>query len=596
MSDSTLRLPFDQYQRYRLVADLLGRLRPAGRRLTVLDVGGRTALLRRFLPEDTVHLVDVDPSGESGLVLGDGSRLPFADGAVDAVVAFDTLEHVPTARREAFLDEALRVAGRWAIIAGPYDTEGVAHAEALLSEFLHGKMETRHRYLEEHAANGLPSLEGSTRRLEAGGARVAAVGHANLQRWLALMCAELYMDRDPQLRELAASYYEFYNASLYASDHAPPVYRHALVAAKGDAPLPDTAELLAPPVAPAGVFEPVAALLRQLVEFDVQRGVIKPEWDRLEGVNADLQLDLEGHRETLGLVRQEVAEQRKVIEEQRERLIDLVGHVDGLEAELEEQGAELEARAELLERERGEAAEVIEALRAELAAAGEERRRQEARAEELEAGLATVQAHEAELEASVHAALGDLARVREELAGAEQAIRILEASRSELEASLDDTRRELGATRAEADEATSALAGAREELAAAAEALAEQERAATERLDAARRELQVRIAELEIDLDATNRRLGETQAELDGARGERDSARAHGVELSAHLEEVRAEGEARLHAANVALGEKQGELDRALAELAALRATLADRRANLKRAFGRKPAPGSEGA
>ena len=46
-----LSLPFDQYQRYRLTADILGEIRAcASGPLRVLDVGGRTAILRAFLP------------------------------------------------------------------------------------------------------------------------------------------------------------------------------------------------------------------------------------------------------------------------------------------------------------------------------------------------------------------------------------------------------------------------------------------------------------------------------------------------------------------------------------------------------------------
>ena len=91
--NDVLDLPFDQYQRYRLVMDLLDEVRGDARTLRILDVGGRTALLRSFLPDDEVVLVDVEASDEPGLVLGDGSALPFADGAFDAVLAFDTLEH-----------------------------------------------------------------------------------------------------------------------------------------------------------------------------------------------------------------------------------------------------------------------------------------------------------------------------------------------------------------------------------------------------------------------------------------------------------------------------------------------------------------------
>ncbi|MDE0916614.1 MAG: class I SAM-dependent methyltransferase, partial [Planctomycetota bacterium] len=120
MTADLLELPFDQYQRYRLVADILNEVRPKGRTLSILDVGGRTALLRQFLPSDDVTAVDLEMSDEPGLVLGDGSRLPFQDGSFDVVAGFDTLEHVPPARRTAFVDECARVASRWVVLIGPY--------------------------------------------------------------------------------------------------------------------------------------------------------------------------------------------------------------------------------------------------------------------------------------------------------------------------------------------------------------------------------------------------------------------------------------------------------------------------------------------
>ena len=68
-------LPFDQYQRYRLTSDLVNELRAKNQRFTILDVGGRTGLLRSFLPKDHVSLVDLEPSDQKGLVLGDYNNL-----------------------------------------------------------------------------------------------------------------------------------------------------------------------------------------------------------------------------------------------------------------------------------------------------------------------------------------------------------------------------------------------------------------------------------------------------------------------------------------------------------------------------------------
>jgi len=125
-------LPFDQFQRYELVRALLESVRVDGQRLRILDVGGRTALLREFLPSDQIELVDVVPSGVEGLVLGSGAELPFKDNAFDAVCAFDTLEHVPPPLRDDFVRECARVSGRYVILAGPYDSPRVAEAEEAL--------------------------------------------------------------------------------------------------------------------------------------------------------------------------------------------------------------------------------------------------------------------------------------------------------------------------------------------------------------------------------------------------------------------------------------------------------------------------------
>ncbi len=345
MNDPTLSLPFDQYQRYRLVTDILNDVRGEDERLSVLDVGGRTGLLRQFLPDDRVFIVDVDPSEEAGLVLGDGSRLPFADACVDAVVTFDTLEHVPPTGRAAFLAECRRVARRWVVVAGPYDTEGVADSEALLTQFLKDKLKVEHRYLAEHAAHGLPQLDETEAALSAAGAQVVSIGHANLHRWLALMCAELYLDNDAPLRGLAKKYYEYYNGSHYSSDHAGPVYRHAVVAAVGGAPMPNAKDLLGSTAAPAGTFEPVAHVLQELLSFDIQRDVIKGEWERLEEVNAGLEKDLVGHRDTLKENAEELLRQAEVCGELKVRVRSLE---DGQRLQ-EARGTELEEAIEFHE-------------------------------------------------------------------------------------------------------------------------------------------------------------------------------------------------------------------------------------------------------
>src|SRR5687767_3367697 len=216
MISTAVRLPFDLYQRYRVVADVLSSVRDdSGPELSVLDVGGRTAALRDFVAGERVTLVDVEPANVTGFVLGDGSKLPFRDKSFDVVTALDTLEHVLPSARAAFVRECARVARRWVVIAGPYHSERVAQAETILRGFMKKKLGIEHRYLDEHRRFGLPSREATERELSGMGARVRSLGHANLDRWLGMMCLSMYLDDDPALRGLAASVHEFYNTTLY---------------------------------------------------------------------------------------------------------------------------------------------------------------------------------------------------------------------------------------------------------------------------------------------------------------------------------------------------------------------------------------------
>ncbi len=441
----TLRLPFDQYQRYRLVADLVEELRPSGRRLRILDVGGRTALLREFLPDDRVDLVDVDPSEVPGLVLGSGAALPFADGSFDVVAAFDTLEHVPPGLREAFVTECHRVARRHVVLAGPYAAPEVDEAEELLVGFLRDKLGVEHRYLAEHRTNGLPDREQVEGWLRAAGGKVASVGHASLERWLPLMCLELYLDHDPMLRELAGRFFAFYNASMYASDHAAPVYRHAVVAAKGRARLPRTEGLFGPARAPEGAVPSLLELGMEVVRFDAERDALRPELERLAAVVKGLEEDLAGHRARL-----------------RDTEADLMEHGATLRAERAERAQEQEATGAVLHEVRQQLGETRE-----LAHHLEEQLKEHQ-------GLAAVQAEElegfrgqdqvlrervADQDAAIETLTADLTGHRESL----------EAVREELEAREEDLRSsgaQLESARAEAE----ALTHARDEALARLEA------------------------------------------------------------------------------------------------------------------------------
>lgn len=345
--EDPLELPFDQYQRYRLVADVVSRLLPGGRG-SILDVGGRTALLRKFLPGSPITLVDYEPSGERGLVLGDGSRLPFRDSSFDAVTACDTLEHVPAERRDAFVRECARVSRGAIVIAGPYRQERVDEAEELLASFVRNKLGFRHRYLEEHRMRGLPELAAVERALVESGAQVTSIGHANLERWLALMCLELYMDEEPQLRRVARRYFRFYNQGLYTADFSGPHYRHAVVGWKGGGELSEQLAGIERGPGSSPAQRPFAELLTELVAFDRERDVYEAERTRLIANNDALERDLEGHRAVIQTQAAEIRAQAAVIEELRADVGALRAHLPTVEAELQDTKRNLAAVQDVL--------------------------------------------------------------------------------------------------------------------------------------------------------------------------------------------------------------------------------------------------------
>jgi predicted nucleic acid-binding Zn-ribbon protein len=640
-----LTLPFDQYQRYRLVSDLVNEVRGKRETFRILDVGGRTGLLRAFLPKDDVALVDLEPSDVPGLVLGDGSRLPFKDDAFDIVATFDTLEHVPPARRAAFVSECARVAQRWVFIAGPYQSREVEEAERILQRFLVDKLEVEHRYLEEHRHNGLPSLADTVALLEKGGAKVGSIGHGNLERWLALMSLSMYLDYEPRLRPLAARVFRFYNENLYASDHAHPVYRHAVVAAFDGARMPQGTSGLEAPIAPRGVLERFREVADEVVSFDRARTDWREERARLAEILATLERDLAGHRSSLAVAtsalatereqalhmraeleadlashRSETAHLRQVMSEERAQseaaiaalTLDLEGHraqkaeLEGLVAQHEAVVRDVAADLDHHRRSLAEAQIVADAQRAIL----DEQRavidEQHSLIDEQKAGIEDLRSTLADRQAAVEALTAHGRALAESLADRESQIAKLRDVERALERDLAGHKKVLEEARADLERhkktvqaLESELARHRREHAAAV--------AAYEKDLLEHKQVQVTIAadlaERKKVLVATEADLVEHKKVLQTVGNDLEGHRRLAADLRAELERARAEQErllAELTRANQDIAGKSTEIAnaaRALAEqdalIGLLRTDLRDRWKSIKRAVGpRRPTPG----
>jgi hypothetical protein len=588
-----LALPFDQYQRYRLVSDLIDEVREKkGEKLSILDVGGRTALLRAFMPSDRVTLVDLEASDERPLVLGDGSRLPFQDKTFDVVAAFDTLEHVPPKRRASFVAECARVSRRWVVIAGPYQSNDVEEAEKLLQRFLVDKLGVEHRYLEEHRHNGLPSRTETEKALEKAGFGVRSIGHGNLERWLALMSMALYMDYEPHLRPLAARVFRFYNQNLYASDHAAPVYRHAVVGAWNGAKLPRGGKGLDAAVAPRGVLERFREVADEIVCFDRARDDWREERERLKQTIDTLERDLSGHKTSLDESRRLESDQRIVIETLE---TDLDGHKRALETQ-QEQAAIVQAdlqrdldahRALIREIERD-----LEAHRATKTALENEVETRKLVLETLEADLVGHRASLTEARATIaeqQASIEGLLTERESLRAHVTAI---ESALADHKLVLAERERDLSELRAVAAALEADLAGHRraleERLRAVTALEAEIARHAREHADA--------VAALSKDLNEHKSVLAEVRQDLDGhkklaldLRAEIGATRRARAELHDLLNQARQDIEGKR--AEIARAADALRADDALIQ--ALRVELKSRWRSFKRAFGAKrPTPG----
>jgi Methyltransferase domain len=222
-------LPFDQYQRYRVTADLLTQLGP-GPSARVLEVGGAPGPLGALLPDYAPVISDITGKQSGRFVIADGAALPFTDEHFEVVIALDTLEHVSTERRPQFLAEIRRVSSDLVILSAPFADPDVELAEAALNEFVRARFKGNFPALDEHSAHGLPDLAATITACAADAWSIAVLPSGYLPRWLMSMIVhhELLATGLPDLGKLHA----YYNEVVSPLDCRAPSYRHVLVASR----------------------------------------------------------------------------------------------------------------------------------------------------------------------------------------------------------------------------------------------------------------------------------------------------------------------------------------------------------------------------
>ena len=343
-----LRLPFDQYGRYRMVREAVEAARVAlGReRLSILDVGGYyqdsdgTPRLpsQQFLGDQELTVLDLPACDLPGYVQGDGTALTFADSSFDLVISCDTLEHIPPGLRNQFAHELARVARYGVLLICPIDDYRTALAEKVLYAYIQSELHAKHDQLREHREYGLPQLPLVRASFESASCATHDYPSGDLHAWLPMMLAKHYLMRfADSAAELQYGLDELYNRGYALAERREPSYRRLLVAAKQN----DNDWL---------------AAVDQALEPTVTRdGQIQPElWRNLATqLFGLLQIGQDDRREEwrAAIMHQHITNFQHIVAEQHA----LITQLDERSSWLQQQVADLEQRGRWLE-EQGRAA------------------------------------------------------------------------------------------------------------------------------------------------------------------------------------------------------------------------------------------------
>jgi hypothetical protein len=245
LREGQLRLPFDQYQRYRMIADVVELLREDSGSVRLLDVSDGEGVILNFLPKD--EITSLDQRGTEGLadfVNGDATSLPFDAEAFDYVISTDVYAHIVPESRERYLSELRRASRKGVLLAAPFDSEVVRGAESVANEFHRSIHLIENVRLKEHAEKGLPSIVATRQFFEGQGDVVHVLPNGYVPHWLAMICLTFYSSKgEVDMQGIMDRVNVFYNEYLYESDNTEPCYRHLLIALRSPVDLDVNAPL-----------------------------------------------------------------------------------------------------------------------------------------------------------------------------------------------------------------------------------------------------------------------------------------------------------------------------------------------------------------
>ena len=235
-----LTLPFDEFQRYKVVADIINKFRKNKEIFKILEVGaGGRETLKRFLPHDNFIFLDKELPPQckqkSNYILGDITKMHIVE-SYDFVVSIDTYEHISPSFRERFINGIIRPSNIATVIAAPFDTSGVKECEVLANEVYKLTHGTDYRWLSEHIQNGLPSFSYTLELIKKLKLNYMVIPNGYLLRWFEMISVYLLTEGMTEFSKVMEELYEFYNKNFYQHDNTAPAYRQIIVINKKQNP------------------------------------------------------------------------------------------------------------------------------------------------------------------------------------------------------------------------------------------------------------------------------------------------------------------------------------------------------------------------
>lgn len=215
-------LPFDQFSRQEIVSYLIDESfnsRNKESKLKIIDLGGHLGKTADFRPKDKVLVLDVFDESYPNYVKGDATNTDYEDDSFDIACSFDVLEHIPRDKRQAFIDEALRISKLGVFIAVPVDIDSkVSSAEVLLNDFYVNICQKDHKWLKEHIDYKIPDEKEINSLISKSGASFASISSNQIGDWQLMQMLLFASSVIPDIANEVSSINSWYNINTISLD------------------------------------------------------------------------------------------------------------------------------------------------------------------------------------------------------------------------------------------------------------------------------------------------------------------------------------------------------------------------------------------